>query len=82
MLNLEQAVSEIKMSIDLVYKYKVIDHLGNFLFLVAPKGSDSFMDPFFIVDRVSGDVLEFSIFTDGDMASIISVFEKEDYHVL
>jgi hypothetical protein len=34
------------------------------------------MDPFFSVDKLTGEFKEFSILTDGDTAEIVSLFEK------
>lgn len=34
------------------------------------------MDPFFSVDKETGEFKEFSILTDGDTSEIVSLFEK------
>lgn len=77
MLNLEQAVKVIRKVLPKGKIQKAISYRGLYIFQVfRDEIGEEELDPFYSVNKKTGEFNEFSIITDGDITEIVDLFTK------
>lgn len=86
MLNVKEAADIIRNRLVGGKIQAVIKYQNLFIFQVfSDRPGEEEMDPFFSVDLKTGELLEFSILTDGDIDEITDLFlesKKTPYHLI
>ena len=76
-LNKKQATQLIKIALPTGKVQKVIDYTDLYVFQVFRSDpAEEQMDPFYSVNKNTGNVKEFSVITDGDIKEIMELFNK------
>lgn len=77
-LNIQEAIKIVQNSLPNGKIESAIEYKNLYLFQVfSYLPGEEEMDPFFSVNKETGEFSDFSIITDGDTEEIISLFEKE-----
>ena len=77
MLSPTQAAEIIKKNIPIGTIQSYIDYGGLYIFQVfTTRPGEEIMDPFYSVDRNTGEFSEFSILTDGNTGQIARLFDE------
>lgn len=75
MLNIDGAISVIKLHFPKATIPAAISYGDDYLFVVYRSyDRESLFDPFYAINRISGDLREFSMETDGDISEIMPLF--------